>query len=253
MVQSVHERRIKIIKRDLPINPTRNVSCRYLFFWQSSQEANETKTDDHRAPLKHAPRQASRALKRIYLDTVVGMVLSEVVAFCIILTAAAVLHAHGKTDIRTSADAAMALKPIAGKFAFLLFASGIVGTGLLAIPVLAGSAAFALGETFKWRTGLEQKPGRAKLFYGTIAAATLGGMILSFTPMDPIKMLFWSAVINGVVAVPLMILIMLLASRRKTMGHYPIPIGLKILGWAATGVMSAAAIVMIATALLPHR
>jgi len=225
----------------------------YLFFWQSSQEANEIKADDHRAPLKHAPRQASRALKRIYLDTVVGMVLSEVVAFCIILAAAAVLHAHGKTDIRTSADAATALKPIAGKFAFLLFASGIVGTGLLAIPVLAGSAAFAVGETFKWRTGLEQKPGRAKLFYGAIAAATLGGMILSFTPMDPIKMLFWSAVINGMVAVPLMVLIMLLASRRKTMGRYPIPIGLKILGWAATGVMSTAAIVMIATALLPHR
>ncbi|MGN6790182.1 MAG: NRAMP family divalent metal transporter [Rhodanobacteraceae bacterium] len=224
----------------------------YLFFWQSSQEANEIKTESRRQPLKNAPAQAPRALKRIYVDTVVGLVLSEFVAFCIILAAAAVLHAHGKTDINTSADAAMALEPIAGKFAFLLFASGIIGTGLLAIPVLAGSAAFALGETFKWRTGLEQKPGRAKLFYGTIAAATLGGMGLSFTPMDPIKMLFWSAVINGVVAVPLMVLIMLLASRRKTMGRFQIPVALKILSWAATGVMGAAAIVMIATALLPH-
>ncbi|HEY9112282.1 MAG TPA: divalent metal cation transporter [Rhodanobacteraceae bacterium] len=225
----------------------------YLFFWQSSQEADEVKSDSRRVPLKRAPKQASRALKRIYLDTVVGMVLSEAVAFCIILAAAAVLHAHGKTDIHTSADAAMALKPIAGKYAFLLFSSGIIGTGLLAVPVLAGSTAFALGETFKWRTGLEQKPGHAKLFYGTIAAATLGGMVLSFTPMDPIKMLYWSAVINGVVAAPLMILIMLLASRRKTMGRYPIPIGLKILGWAATAVMSTAAIAMIVIALLPHR
>ena len=224
----------------------------YLFFWQSSQEANETKTDSRRVPLKQAPTQAPHALKRIYVDTIMGMVLSEAVAFCIILAAAAVLHAHGKTDIRTSADAAMALKPVAGRFAFLLFASGIIGTGLIAIPVLAGSAAFALGETFKWRTGLEQKPGRAKLFYGTIAVATLGGMGLSFTPMDPIRMLFWSAVINGVVAVPLMVLIMLIASRRKTMGRFPIPVPLKILSWAATGVMGAAAIVMIATALMPH-
>ncbi|HJR12302.1 MAG TPA: divalent metal cation transporter [Rhodanobacteraceae bacterium] len=225
----------------------------YLFFWQSSQEADETKADSRRTPLKRAPTQAPRALKRIYVDTIVGMVLSEVVAFCIILAAAVVLHAHGKTDIRTSADAAMALKPVAGRFASLLFSSGIIGTGLLAIPVLAGSAAFALGETFKWRTGLEQKPGRAKLFYGAIAAATLGGMALSFTPMDPIKMLFWSAVINGVVAVPLMVLIMLIASRRKTMGRFPIPAALKVLSWVATGVMGAAAIIMFATALLPKR
>lgn len=224
----------------------------YLFFWQSSQEANEIKTDSRRTPLKRAPAQAPRAMKRIYLDTVIGMVLSEVVAFCIILAAAVVLHAQGKTDIRTSADAAMALQPAAGRFAFVLFASGIIGTGMLAIPVLAGSAAFALGETFRWRTGLEQKPGRAKLFYGAIATATLGGMIISFSPVDPIKMLYWSAVINGVVAVPLMVLIMLLASRRKTMGRLPVPAALKGLGWAATCVMGAAAIVMFATALLPH-
>jgi Mn2+/Fe2+ NRAMP family transporter len=225
----------------------------YLFFWQSSQEADEIKTDSRRTALKRAPAQAPHALKRIYLDTVIGMVLSEVVAFCIILAAAVVLHAHGKIDIRTSSDAAMALRPAAGRFAFVLFASGIIGTGLLAIPVLAGSAAFALGETFRWRTGLEQKPGRAKLFYGAIAVATLGGMIISFAPVDPIKMLYWSAIINGVVAVPLMVLIMLLASRRKTMGRFPVPAVLMGLGWAATGVLAAAAIVMFAAAQLPHR
>ncbi|HXE66886.1 MAG TPA: divalent metal cation transporter [Rhodanobacteraceae bacterium] len=224
----------------------------YLFFWQSSQEANEVRTSPRRQPLKQKPKHADLAFRRIWIDTITGMVFSEIVAFCIILAGAAVLHVHGKTDIQTSADAAMALKPLAGKFAFVLFSGGIIGTGMLAIPVLAGSAAFALGETFRWRTGLERKPQRAKLFYGAIAIATLGGMALSFTPMDPIKMLYWSAVINGVVAVPLMVLIMLLAARRRNMGRFPIPAVLKLLGWAATGVMGAAAVVMFATAFLPH-
>ena len=223
----------------------------YLFFWQSSQEADEVRTDEQREPLRQKPAQADDAFRRIWQDTIGGMVFSEVVAFCIILAGAAVLHAHGKTDIQTSADAAMALKPLAGKFAFVLFAGGIIGTGLLAVPVLAGSAAFALGETFRWRTGLERKPQRAKLFYGAIAIATLGGMLLSFTPINPIKMLYWSAVINGVVAVPMMVLIMLLAGRRKIMGKFPIPKVLKVLGWAATGVMGAATLVMFATAFLP--
>ena len=225
----------------------------YLFFWQSSEEANEVRTDDRRQPLREKPARADGAFRRIWLDTIAGMLFSELVAFCIILAGAVVLHAHGKTDIQTSAEAAMALKPLAGKFAFVLFAGGIIGTGLLAIPVLAGSAAFALGETFRWRTGLERKPQRAKLFYGAIAIATLGGMLISFTPVDPIKMLYWSAVINGVVAVPMMVLIMLLASRRKTMGKFPIPGVLKLLGWAATGVMGAATLVMFATAFLPHQ
>jgi len=224
----------------------------YLFFWQSSQEANEVKTNDRRTALKKTPGQAPRAFRRIYIDTITGMLVSEVVAFCIILAAAVVMHGHGKTDVQTSADAALALKPLAGKFAFALFASGIIGTGLLAIPVLAGSVAYALGETFNWRTGLEQKPRRAKSFYGAIAAAMIGGMALSFTPLDPIKMLFWSAVINGVVAAPLMVLIMLLASRRKIMGRLRIPAGLRFLGWAATGVMGAATAVMIVTMLIPH-
>ncbi|MES2404589.1 MAG: Nramp family divalent metal transporter [Pseudomonadota bacterium] len=219
----------------------------YLFFWQSSQEAQEVRMIARRRPLRKAPKQAEAAFSRINQDTAIGMLFSEIVAFFIIVTAAAVLHAHGKTDIQTSAQAATALKPLAGKFAFLLFAGGIVGTGMLAIPVLAGSGAFALGEVLKWRTGLEAKPSAAKWFYATIAVATLGGMALSFLPIDPIKMLFWSAVINGVVAVPLMVVIMWLASRPKVMGKFPLPIWLKSLGWIATAAMAAAAVGMFVT------
>ncbi|MEP7042081.1 MAG: divalent metal cation transporter [Dokdonella sp.] len=219
----------------------------YLFFWQASEEANEVRVTRGRKPLKHASQQAASELKRIRLDTTIGMVFSELVAFFIILTAAVVLHAHGMTDIQTSADAAAALRPVAGAFAFWLFAAGIVGTGLLALPVLAGSAAYALGETFRWKTGLEVQPSKAKLFYGTIALSTAIAVGLSLTPIDPIKMLFWSAVINGVIAVPLMVVIMLLASRRKVMGKFRIPFGLKCLGWAGTAVMTIAAVVMFAT------
>lgn len=219
----------------------------YLFFWQASQEANEVRITLGRKPLRRASQQGPAALTRIEVDTVSGMLFSEVVAFFIILTAAVVLHANGKTDIQTSSDAAAALLPIAGKFAFWLFAAGIIGTGLLALPVLAGSGAYALGETFRWKTGLESAPGKAKLFYGTIALATLLGVALSFSPMDPIKMLFWSAVINGVIAVPLMAVIMFLASRRKVMGSFVISLRLKIVGWLATLVMLAAAVVMFAT------
>ena len=219
----------------------------YLFFWQASQEANEVRITPHRKALKRASQQGPGALRRIKVDTIIGMLFSEVVAFFIILTAAVVLHAHGKTDIQTSSDAAAALRPIAGKFAFWLFAAGIIGTGLLALPVLAGSSAYALGETFRWKTGLESTPLKARLFYATIALATLLGMLLSFSPMDPIKMLFWSAVINGVIAVPLMVVIMLLAGRRKVMGKFSISLRLKIVGWLATLVMAAAAVVMFAT------
>ncbi len=219
----------------------------YLFFWQASEEANEVRVTQGRKPLRHASQQAPAALHRINLDTVISMVFSEIVAFFIILTAAVVLHAHGKTDIQTSSDAAAALLPLAGRFAFVLFATGIVGTGLLALPVLAGSAAYALGETFRWRTGLESALRNGTLFYGTIALATLFGMLLSFSSIDPIKMLFWSAVINGVVAVPLMAVIMYLATRRKVMGKFVIPPSLKWLGWLATLVMAAAASIMFVT------
>ncbi|MGY3038481.1 Mn2+/Fe2+ NRAMP family transporter [Rhodanobacter sp. TND4EL1] len=219
----------------------------YLFFWQASQEADEVRITPGRKALKRASQQGTAALHRIRLDTVIGMLFSEVVAFFIILTAAVVLHANGKTDIQTSSDAAAALLPIAGKFAFWLFAAGIIGTGLLALPVLAGSAAYALGEAFRWKTGLESAPRKAVLFYGTIVLATLLGMVLSFSPIDPIKMLFWSAVINGVIAVPLMVVIMLLAAKRKVMGKFVIPPRLKVIGWLATLVMAVAAAVMFAT------
>jgi Mn2+/Fe2+ NRAMP family transporter len=219
----------------------------YLFFWQASQEADEVHITAGRKALRRASQQGPAALRRINVDTISGMLFSEVVAFFIILTAAVVLHAHGKTDIQTSSDAAAALRPIAGKFAFWLFAAGIIGTGLLALPVLAGSGAYALGETFRWKTGLESAPRKAKLFYATIAIATLLGMLLSFSPLDPIKMLFWSAVVNGVIAVPLMVVIMFLAAKRPVMGKFTISPRLKIVGWLATLVMAIAVVVMFAT------
>ena len=175
------------------------------------------------------------------------MGFSNIIALFIMLTTAATLNAHGITDIQTSSQAAEALRPIAGRFAFTIFALGIIGTGLLALPVLAGSAAYAIGEALQWRVGLARRPGRARAFYGTIAVATFVGAVLNFTPLDPIKALFWSAVINGVTAVPIMVMIMLMASRRQVMGQFTLTPWLKCLGWLATGAMAAAAIGMFAT------
>ncbi|MBV9591763.1 MAG: divalent metal cation transporter, partial [Hyphomicrobiales bacterium] len=172
---------------------------------------------------------------------------SNAVALFIVITTAATLNAHGVTDIQTSSQAAEALRPIAGPLVFLVFALGIIGTGLLALPVLAGSAAYALGETFGWRVGLARRPGRAIEFYATIALATGIGAVLNFTPIDPFKALFWSAVINGVAAAPLMALIMHLASRRASMGRFTLPLPLKVVGWLATAVMGVAALGMLAT------
>jgi Mn2+/Fe2+ NRAMP family transporter len=169
------------------------------------------------------------------------------VALFIILCTAATLHAHGITDIQSSSDAAKALEPIAGKFASAIFAIGIIGTGLLALPVLAGSAAYAVGEVFGWPVGLAKLPQRAKAFYGTIAGATIIGSALNFTPLDPVKALFWSAVINGVVAVPIMVLIMRMASKKKIMGQFVLGKGLAVMGWLATLAMGAAAVGMFAT------
>ena len=219
----------------------------YLFFWQASEEAEDEEGDSQAKPLVDAPEQAPRQLARIQLDTLVGMGLSNVIALFIILTTAATLNAHGIKDIQTSSQAAEALRPIAGEFAFVVFALGIVGTGMLAVPVLAGSAAYAIGEALGWRVGLSQKPGRAKAFYAAIALATLVGALLNFSPLDPIKALFWSAVINGVAAVPIMIMIMILSSRREVMGPFALGPGLKTFGWLATAVMAAAAIGMFAT------
>jgi NRAMP (natural resistance-associated macrophage protein)-like metal ion transporter len=219
----------------------------YLFFWQAAEEVEEEKQDPEAKPLVRAPQQAPRQLARIQLDTLVGMGFSNVIALFIVLTTAATLNAHGVKDIQTSSQAAEALRPIAGEFAFVVFALGIVGTGMLAVPVLAGSAAYAVGEALRWRVGLARKPGRAKAFYGAIAVATLVGAALNFSPLDPIKALFWSAVINGVAAVPLMIMIMLISSRRAVMRQFTPGPFLSALGWLATAVMAAAAIGMFAT------
>ena len=219
----------------------------YLFFWQAAEEVEDEKENPGAKPLIKAPAQAQGELARIQLDTIVGMGFSNIIALFIMLTTAATLNAHGVRDIQTSSQAAEALRPIAGSFAFAIFALGVIGTGLLALPVLAGSAAYAVGEAMHWRVGLAQRPGRAKAFYGTIAAATLVGAGLNFTPLDPIKALFWSAVINGVAAVPIMVMIMLLGSRRKVMGPFTLPPILKTLGWTATAIMTAAAVGMFAT------
>jgi NRAMP (natural resistance-associated macrophage protein)-like metal ion transporter len=219
----------------------------YLFFWQAAEEAEEEKEDPDSKPLLEAPLQAPKQMARIELDTIFGMGLSNIIALFIMLTTAATLNAHGVTNIETSSQAAEALRPIAGEFAFTIFALGIIGTGLLALPVLAGSAAYAIGEALDWRVGLSERPDRARAFYATIAAATFIGAALNFTPLDPIKALFWSAVVNGVAAVPIMVMIMLMGSRRAVMGEFTLRPALKTLGWLATLVMAAAAVGMFAT------
>ncbi len=219
----------------------------YLFFWQASEEAEEVKDDPAAQPILEAPDQAPRQLQRIELDTMVGMGVSNLVALFIVLTTAATLNAHGVTNIETSADAAKALRPIAGNFAFAVFALGIVGTGLLAVPVLAGSVAYALGETLGWNIGLDERPAGAPAFYWTIAGAIFLGALLNFTSLDPIKALIFSAVVNGVVAVPVMAMIMHMASQRRVMGEFALHPLLKSLGWIATAVMAAAAVGMFAT------
>jgi Mn2+/Fe2+ NRAMP family transporter len=219
----------------------------YLFFWQAEEEVEDVKEHKGAKPLARAPSQAKPEFARIRMDTYLGMGLSNLVALFIIITTAATLNAHGITNIQTSSQAAEALKPIAGPATFVVFALGIVGTGLLAVPVLAGSAAYAMGEAFGWHVGLVRKLSRARAFYATIAIATLVGAGLNFAPIDPIKALFWSAVINGVVAVPVMVLMMLLASRPQIMGRFVLPTGLKLVGWTATLVMTVAAVAMIAT------
>ena len=219
----------------------------YLFFWQAEEEVEEVKERTDAKPLERAPDQSKREFRRIRIDTYLGMFLSNLVAIFIVITTAATLHAHGITNIQTSSQAALALKPIAGPFVFLIFALGIIGTGLLAVPVLAGSAAYAVGEAFGWHVGLARKLKRAPSYYAIIAASFVIGVGLNFTKIDPIKALFWSAVINGVVAVPVMVMMMLLSSRRAVMGQFALPGPLKVVGWLATAVMGAAAVGMFAT------
>ena len=219
----------------------------YLFFWQASQEVEEQHAEPGAKPLRRAVRQARAVLRRIKLDTFIGMAFSNAVAFFIMLTTAVTLHAHGITDIETSAQAAGALRPIAGEFAYLLFSLGIVGTGLLAVPVLAGSAAYAMAGAFRWRNSLELKPSAAKKFYAMIVIATLGGVMIGFTPIDPIKALYWSAVVNGVMAVPIMGVMMHMGSRHEIMGPLVLTQRLKIGGWVCTATMAAAVTAMFLT------
>lgn len=219
----------------------------YLFCWQAAQEVEELKQSAHRKPLRKAKRQGPQALQRIAFDTTVGMIFSNVISFFMILTAAAVLHAHGKVDVQSATDAASALKPLAGRLAFFLFAIGIVSTGLLAVPVLAGATAFAVAGAAGQVHGLEHKPSTAKLFYGVLIGSMALGAALTLSPIDPIKALYWSAVVNGVCAVPLMAAIMWVARKRKIMGDYVVRGTLWVLGWIATVVMGAAAVVMFAT------
>jgi NRAMP (natural resistance-associated macrophage protein)-like metal ion transporter len=219
----------------------------YLFFWQASQEVEELRATEGDAPLREAPEQAHSHLQRIKIDTYIGMGFSNLIAFFIILTAAVTLHVHGITDIQTTAQAAEALRPLAGEFAFLLFTAGIIGTGLLAVPVLAGSAAYAIAESFDWRIGLGRKLLEARGFYMILIIATLLGVALNFTPIDPIKALFWSAVINGVIAVPIMVVLMLMVARPDVMGQFVITPRLRIIGWLATTVMAFAVLAMAVT------
>ena len=219
----------------------------YCFFWQSSQEAEDERVDPAAHALIDAPEEARSEINRIRIDTYLGMGFSNLISLFIIITTAATLNAHGITDIQTSSQAAEALRPIAGVFTFALFAAGIIGIGVLAVPVLAGSAAYALGEALDWPTGLARRPLDAKAFYGAIGTATLIGVLINFVHLDPIKALFWSAVINGVVAVPLMVVIMLMAMQRRVMGPFILPRPLWAMGWLSTGAMTAAVTAMFLT------
>ena len=222
----------------------------YLLFWQASQEAEDVREVSRRQPLRNEPRQAAGALARIRIDTLIGMGYSNLVALAILVTTAATLRKSGVHEITTAAQAAQALRPVAGEFASAVFALGIIGTGLLAVPVLAGSAAYGLGEAFLWPVGLARKALQAKAFYGTIAAMTLVGALANAGSLNPIKALVWSAVVNGLVAVPVMALVMVMACDRRIMGKFTVSRRLKIVGWVATAVMALAAVGMGASVLL---
>ncbi|HVN02470.1 MAG TPA: divalent metal cation transporter [Caulobacteraceae bacterium] len=216
----------------------------YLFFWQASEEVEDMQAR-HGHALSLEPELAARELRRIKWDTWSGMFYSDITAFFIILATAVTLHVSGVTDINTAAQAARALRPLAGDFAYILFAVGIFGVGLIGVPVLAGSAAYGLSEAMGWKEGLELKATDARGFYGVIAFSVLVALVIQFTPIDPMKALFYSAVINGVVAVPLMAVIVMLASKKSVMGDYVATRPLKVLGWIATAVMAVAALAML--------
>jgi NRAMP (natural resistance-associated macrophage protein)-like metal ion transporter len=228
----------------------------YLFFWQAAQEAQNLHADRGHArgaepparnPLPHPMAVARQHLRRIRWDTYLGMGFSNLIAFFIILSTAVTLHAAGVTDIQSSDQAAAALRPLGGPVTFLLFSLGIIGTGLLAVPVLAGSAAYAVAESFEWRSGLELQVREAIEFYAIIAIATIGGVALNFTRLDPMRALIWTAEIDGVIAVPIMAVLMVLAAREGVMGRFVVRPKLRLLGWAATLIMAIMILAMLAT------
>jgi NRAMP (natural resistance-associated macrophage protein)-like metal ion transporter len=220
----------------------------YLFFWQAGQEIEEQHRH-HAKPLCITPRDAGPELRRIRLDTLTGMAFSSVISIAIVFATAATLNAHGVTDIATSSQAAEALRPLAGPFAFALFALGIIGTGLLAVPILAGSAAYAVTEMVGVAGSLDAKPMRARLFYATIAVTTLLGASLNYIGIDPARALVWAAVVNGVLAAPLMAVMMLIVSNPRAMGRLTLSRRASVLGWAATAVMAAATAIFFAASL----
>ncbi len=218
----------------------------YLFFWQASQEVEEERKIG-RKTVEERKGATAEELRRSRTDVITGMFVSNLVMYFIILTTAATLHAHGQTDITTASQAAEALKPLAGKGAYLLFTLGLIGTGMLGVPVLAGAAAYAVAEAREWRGTLEDRPQLAKKFYGIVASAMILGLILDYAGIDAVKMLFWSAVLNGVLAPPLIVLVVLLTSSKKIMGNRVNSPLLKWLGWATAVIMAVAAIAMFAT------
>lgn len=219
----------------------------YLFFWQAAQEVEDSRRRPEARALKKNAEYAAEHLSRIQTDTTVGMAFSNVIALCIVLATAVTLNAHGITNIQTSSQAAEALRPVAGEFAFALFALGIIATGLLAVPVLAGSAAYAVSEVYGWKAGLSRGFRDAKGFYLIIVAATGIGTVMGYLELDPMKALIWSAIVNGVISVPIMAALLWIGQSPKLMGEHTIKKGHRVLGWAATGVMAVAVLVMLAT------
>jgi len=217
----------------------------YLFFWQASEEVEDLQATPGAKSLLADAGAAPHELRRIRWDTWSGMLYSDLTAYFIILATAVTLNVAGVKDINTAAQAASALRPLAGEFAYVLFALGILGVGMIGVPVLAGSAAYALAEAMGWPWGLERKAGEARGFYGVIAVSVLAGLAIQYSPISPMKALFWSAVINGIVAVPLMVVIILLVSKKSVMGAYTASRPIVVLGWIATSVMGAAAVCML--------
>jgi NRAMP (natural resistance-associated macrophage protein)-like metal ion transporter len=220
----------------------------YMLFWQAALEVEDTRAAS-RKPLRRAPRQGAAALARIQLDTVLGMALSNLVGLAIMITAGATLRAHGLTDIKTAADAAQALRPVAGDFAFAVFALGVIGTGLIAVPVLAGSAAYTLGEARSWPVGMSRRLPQARRFYAALVVLTLLGALATVLPLDPISALVWAAIVNGVVAVPVIGVAVRMARDERIMGAFVSSRAATALGWVTTAVMAAAALGMLLTAL----